>query len=536
MDYLTQYADFLKKRSPASEPIPEGVIGKLMLAQNAAPKLETDMALPGAEIVFKSPSDAPPAQVQDMPATEVVAEAPREIESKYKMLNRILGTGNSMLEQAKMPEDQQRNVMESLQMAKQAANRPQRKLDLSDIQAKMSAADTEKNGQWDTSDYIKAALVATLPALAGGLAGGLAGAAGAAPAGVKGIDLAIKQSDEKKKSKGDALSKEADLRIKQFNAESQDSGRAIKTMADLVKLEVDTYGKIQEPTKEMLKKFLPTYAAAEVDTYERELQEQGALERKGLEEETQSQVAGEKIAATEREGAATRKFKAGENQSDRDFKAEQADLDRQLKERLAKQAAKAKAKAKVAGAAKAKVEKPPTESQTKNAYYYNRAVDADKLAEQMWRTGHFDAAHWPELVRGVIPEKLRPFLSNIDAQRFDQAKEDFVTAILRPESGAVIGEEERKREEKKYFPVAGDIDATIEQKRRARQAALAGLKAAAGQKAEQAATEAKGVSRKLDPTVVEVATQSGISYGQARQALINRGYVPVEEETTEKKK
>lgn len=532
MDYLSQYADFLKKRSPASEPIPEGVIGKLMLAQNAAPKLETDMALPGADIVFKSPSDAPPAQVQDMPVAEISAEAPREIESKYKMLNRILGIGDNMLEKAKMPEDQQRSVIESFQAVKQAANRPQRKLDLSDIQARMGSADGQKGGEWDTSDYIKAALVATLPALAGGLAGGLAGAAGGAPAGVKGIDLAIKQSEDKKKSKTDALSKEADMRIKQFNAESQDSGRQIKTMADLVKLEVDTYGKIQEPTKKLLEKFLPAYAAGEIDTYERELQEKGLLERKGLEEETQGQVENEKIASKEREGAASRKFKAGENQSDRDFKAEQADLDRQLREKLAKQAAKAK----VSAGAKAKPEKPPTESQTKNAYYYNRAVDADKIAEQLWQTPDFDASDWPDLIRGLVPGKLRPFVSNIDAQRYDQAKEDFVTAILRPESGAVIGDEERKREEAKYFPVPGDIAETVEQKRRAREAALAGLKAAAGESAQQRANEGKKLSRKLDPKVVQVATESGISYGQARQALINRGYVPVEEETTERKK
>lgn len=533
MDYLSQYADFLKKRSPASQPIPDdSAIAKLMLAQNNKPKLETDMSLPGAEIIVTAPKTAPMPEVQEMPASEIVAEAPREIESKYKMLNRILGIGDNMLEKAKIPEDQQRSVIESFQAVKQAASRPQRKLDLSDIQARMGSADGQKSGEWDTSDYIKAALVAALPALAGGLAGGLAGAAGGAPGGVKGIDYALKSGEDKKKSKTDALSKEADMRIKQFNAESQDSGRQIKTMADLVKLEVDTYGKIQEPTKKLLEKFLPAYAAGEIDTYERELQEQGLLERKSLEEETQGQVEGEKIASKEREGAASRKFKAGENQSDRDFKAEQADLDRQLKEKLARQAARAKA----SSGAKAKADKPPTESQTRNAYYYNRAVDADKIAEQLWLTPHFDASMWPELVRNAIPGKLRPFLSNIDAQRYDQAKEDFVTAILRPESGAVIGEEERKREEAKYFPVAGDIEETVEQKRRARQAALAGLRAAAGQKAEQSAREAKGLSRKLDPTVVEVATQSGISYGQARQALINRGYVPVEEETTEKKK
>lgn len=65
-------------------------------------------------------------------------------------------------------------------------------------------------------------------------------------------------------------------------------------------------------------------------------------------------------------------------------------------------------------------------------------------------------------------------------QSYDQAKRNFVSAVLRKESGAAISESEFANEDKKYFPQAGDSAATIEQKARARDLAIEGLKAQAG--------------------------------------------------------
>jgi hypothetical protein len=76
----------------------------------------------------------------------------------------------------------------------------------------------------------------------------------------------------------------------------------------------------------------------------------------------------------------------------------------------------------------------------------------------------------PSAVGGTSPEQ----------QQVEQARRDFVSAILRPESGAAIGVQEAKNEEKKYFPQAGDTQEVIAQKQQARLKAIEGLKAKAG--------------------------------------------------------
>lgn len=53
-------------------------------------------------------------------------------------------------------------------------------------------------------------------------------------------------------------------------------------------------------------------------------------------------------------------------------------------------------------------------------------------------------------------------------QQYRQAQENWVTANLRPESGAVIGAEEMEKEITKYFPQSSDKPETIAQKQRAR--------------------------------------------------------------------
>lgn len=65
-------------------------------------------------------------------------------------------------------------------------------------------------------------------------------------------------------------------------------------------------------------------------------------------------------------------------------------------------------------------------------------------------------------------------------QSYEQAQRNFVSAVLRKESGAAISNEEYANEAQKYFPQPGDTASTIEQKARARDLAIEGLKAQAG--------------------------------------------------------
>jgi len=65
-------------------------------------------------------------------------------------------------------------------------------------------------------------------------------------------------------------------------------------------------------------------------------------------------------------------------------------------------------------------------------------------------------------------------------QMYQQAKTNFITAVLRKESGAVIGENEFNTEDKKYFPQAGDTAGVLKQKQKARELAIEAMKIQAG--------------------------------------------------------
>lgn len=76
----------------------------------------------------------------------------------------------------------------------------------------------------------------------------------------------------------------------------------------------------------------------------------------------------------------------------------------------------------------------------------------------------------PEAAGGLSPEQ----------QQNQQARRNFVSAVLRKESGAAISPQEFINEEKKYFPQLGDSDAVIKQKQDARESAIKALEIQAG--------------------------------------------------------
>lgn len=76
----------------------------------------------------------------------------------------------------------------------------------------------------------------------------------------------------------------------------------------------------------------------------------------------------------------------------------------------------------------------------------------------------------PEFAGGPSPEQ----------QQNDQARRNFISAVLRKESGAAISPTEYVNEERKYFPQLGDSAEVIKQKQEARQLAIKALEAQAG--------------------------------------------------------
>lgn len=76
---------------------------------------------------------------------------------------------------------------------------------------------------------------------------------------------------------------------------------------------------------------------------------------------------------------------------------------------------------------------------------------------------------------------------NAEQQQVEQARRNFITAVLRKESGAVISPQEFYAEEKKYFPQLGDEAPVIQQKRAARDIAIRAMDVQSGNKAPTAA-------------------------------------------------
>ena len=79
-----------------------------------------------------------------------------------------------------------------------------------------------------------------------------------------------------------------------------------------------------------------------------------------------------------------------------------------------------------------------------------------------------------------VPLGAGNYFRTPEFQQYDQARRDFVNAILRRESGAVISEQEFDNANKQYFPVPGDGPEVIAQKRRNRETAIEGLRVGAG--------------------------------------------------------
>lgn len=79
--------------------------------------------------------------------------------------------------------------------------------------------------------------------------------------------------------------------------------------------------------------------------------------------------------------------------------------------------------------------------------------------------------------RGLFIPFLPQFLKSGDRERFEQATENFINALLRRESGAAIADSEFASARKQYIPRKTDTQATLEQKARNRRIVLEGLSA-----------------------------------------------------------
>lgn len=99
--------------------------------------------------------------------------------------------------------------------------------------------------------------------------------------------------------------------------------------------------------------------------------------------------------------------------------------------------------------------KPQSTAQASANGYADRLTQSDTIISELG--GSFTSVG---SFGGLFPSRFQ----SEDRQRYEQAKSNFITAVLRRESGASISPTEFSTAEKQYFPQAGDKDSVVKQK------------------------------------------------------------------------
>lgn len=129
------------------------------------------------------------------------------------------------------------------------------------------------------------------------------------------------------------------------------------------------------------------------------------------------------------------------------------------------------------------------EAQLKSQGFADRASASDDILSGLEQPGAWEAAQTAigDAAGSIVglgtdsgAAAVESMIKSGTAQQRDQAQRDFVTAVLRKESGAVIGASEFANEARKFFPQAGDTQAVVQQKAAARQRAIANLQREGG--------------------------------------------------------
>lgn len=133
--------------------------------------------------------------------------------------------------------------------------------------------------------------------------------------------------------------------------------------------------------------------------------------------------------------------------------------------------------------------KPPqfTEGQANAGLYADRISNALPIIE---RYGN-EATSFRNKIGGAVPG-VGNFVVTPEYQQLQQAQRDFINAVLRRESGAVIADSEFANASQQYFPQPGDTPEVIAQKKANRETALEGIARAAGPAYKRPATPQQG--------------------------------------------
>jgi hypothetical protein len=162
-------------------------------------------------------------------------------------------------------------------------------------------------------------------------------------------------------------------------------------------------------------------------------------------------------------------------------------------------------------------QKPMTEGQANAALYADRMREADAIIAANEKAGMSVGGKALE----ILPGGVGNFLQSDSYQLFEQARRNFINAVLRRESGAVIADTEFANAEKQYFPRPGDSEAVLNQKAANRRSAIDGISRAAGEtyKPQGAAQQAPAAGPAAAPPQAPQGADRGKLLFDARDAI-----------------
>jgi len=173
---------------------------------------------------------------------------------------------------------------------------------------------------------------------------------------------------------------------------------------------------------------------------------------------------------------------------------------------------------------KAQPDKPLNDSQSKALLFGSRAREADNVLAKLANDG----------TNASIPGSRAPIVGGIinafqggNQQSLDQAKRDFMTAVLRRESGASIAPSEFDTADKQYFPQVGDSEKVIKQKAANRRLVIDGILSEVPEKQRGSLTTPTQQNASADPKPAPANLPKSNSKGWALHvdAKGNRAYV-----------
>jgi hypothetical protein len=140
--------------------------------------------------------------------------------------------------------------------------------------------------------------------------------------------------------------------------------------------------------------------------------------------------------------------------------------------------------------------KAPNENQSKAAGFSARMQNA----EGIFTANPAGVETYTTQIAGAVPkvgDSARRASQTPEQQKYDQAKEDWIRAVLRKESGASISDPERAGQERTYFPQPGEGPEVVKQKAIARQIVMEAMRKEAGPAAYESSVTGAGGDQKI---------------------------------------